>query len=306
MNIKNMVIPLLAVALNITAMRTEADPLAPLNQTVREIYGEARQVILTNFNPILILEGDNIVLYWRGGVERIRYTPSSYHSYKALSHMALGIFGAVGPASLGLNDYNWREAIVRLSDATEAARPDVENLIQASPDRDLLSNLWGQLGDYVRAAQAAPNPPTRDELRAFGMRVAPLLLSVASRTAEAQIAGLHDAAGIIRANLGDANWNAAMVVVTGPSTAREGNLQFQYFTRLLGSDAIGRRLLFAENIFDAEGALRLVGVHLVDRKVGEIFFGQGARMERDLLSDAATFHLLRLFGAVGPDTGQTR
>ncbi len=138
------------------------------------------------------------------------------------------------------------------------------------------------------------------------MRIAPLLLSVASRTAEAQIAGLHEATGTIRANLGEANWNSAMIVVTGPSTAREGNLQFQYFARLLGSDAVGRRLLFAENIFDAEGALRLVGIHLIDRQVGEMFFGQGARMERDLLADAATFHLLRLFGAVGSDAGQSR
>ncbi len=121
MKIKILTVPFLVIALSFSATLSKAHELSPLNQTAREIYGEARQAVLTNAHPILILEGDNIVLHWRGSVERTRYTPPSYHSYKALSHMALGIFGAVGPSSLGLNDYDWRQAIARLSNAVEAA-----------------------------------------------------------------------------------------------------------------------------------------------------------------------------------------
>ena len=47
------------------------------------------------------------------------------------------------------------------------------------------------------------------------------------------------------------------------------------------------RLIYGENVFDEEKALRLLGTHLVDADIGTYFFNDAQRMHRDLLSDAA-------------------
>ena len=55
-----------------------------------------------------------------------------------------------------------------------------------------------------------------------------------------------------------------------------------------------------ENIFDEDQALSVLQTILTDRKIGGLFFNDPSRMERDLLSDAATAELLRRFGRLGP------
>ena len=79
---------------------------------------------------------------------------------------------------------------------------------------------------------------------------------------------------------------------------RTGNLAMQYFSVILGEPYEGRyevegdnrdnsfRLIYGENIFDEESALRLLGTHLIDADIGTYFFNDSQRMHRDLLADA--------------------
>jgi hypothetical protein len=59
--------------------------------------------------------------------------------------------------------------------------------------------------------------------------------------------------------------------------------------------AVGKRLWYAEGVFDKDGGLNLLGTILVDRGASLAFFNDPARLERDLLADAAQRHLNRLF-----------
>ena len=63
----------------------------------------------------------------------------------------------------------------------------------------------------------------------------------------------------------------------------------------MGEGGEGRRIIYAEALFDESKALDLLGTHLVDTRIGEAFFADPQRMHRDLLSDAAQSYLDMLF-----------
>ena len=69
----------------------------------------------------------------------------------------------------------------------------------------------------------------------------------------------------------------------------------QYFARLLGESGEGRRALHAEGPGAEQRALDLPGTRLVDEGLGATFFGDPARLHRDLLCDAAKEALDELF-----------
>ena len=90
-------------------------------------------------------------------------------------------------------------------------------------------------------------------------------------------------------------WKRLTVVVMGRQLPRKDNLAVQYFARLFGEPGEGRRIIYAEALFDEAKALDLLGTHLVDTRIGEAFFADPQRMHRDLLGEAAKVHLDTLF-----------
>ena len=72
---------------------------------------------------------------------------------------------------------------------------------------------------------------------------------------------------------------------------RENFVVMQYFLRLLHEPREGRRVVYAESLWQESQALDLLGTHLLDGSVGEAFFGDYMRMHRDLLGDAASHYL---------------
>ena len=74
------------------------------------------------------------------------------------------------------------------------------------------------------------------------------------------------------------------VIVMGPLQARDGHIVSQFFRQYLHLDETDRgRLLYAENMSDAEDALLLLGTILVDRHIGTQFLNDSRRLESDLL-----------------------
>ncbi|OWK39211.1 hypothetical protein FRUB_06293 [Fimbriiglobus ruber] len=83
-------------------------------------------------------------------------------------------------------------------------------------------------------------------------------------------------------------WAALTVIVPGSQTARSENATVQYFARLFGeSTGEGRRVVYAESLWDEEKALRLLGTMRLDGKLAEAVFGDRFRMYRDFLADGA-------------------
>jgi hypothetical protein len=77
----------------------------------------------------------------------------------------------------------------------------------------------------------------------------------------------------------------------GAHMPRDEEITMQYFERLLDEPVEGRRIIFAEGLWEEPRALDLLGTHLVDGSTGAAFFGEFMRMHRDLLSDAARVYI---------------
>ena len=82
---------------------------------------------------------------------------------------------------------------------------------------------------------------------------------------------------------------------------REDLVVTQYFLRLLHEPREGRRVVYAESLWEEPKALDLLGTHLLDGSVGEAFFGDYMRMHRDLLGAAASQYLPHSAASVSGD-----
>src|SRR5579885_1909617 len=66
-----------------------ADPLMILNESFRAAYRRTKEANLARNGPVILMEGDNIVLR-RGGTRlEVPYTPAVYHVLKSVAHVPL-------------------------------------------------------------------------------------------------------------------------------------------------------------------------------------------------------------------------
>ena len=134
----------------------------------------------------------------------------------------------------------------------------------------------------------------RSSLLAFTRGMAPLVMENVTEAARAQLDATHAQVSAWRRDLSPEEWSRLHVVIIGPHMPREDLVVTQYFLRLLHEPKEGRRVVYAESLWEEPKALDLLGTHLLDGAVGEAFFGDYMRMHRDLLGDAASEYLPRL------------
>jgi hypothetical protein len=278
------------------------DDLIQLNKVARDAYAKGRAQLLVAADPVFVVAFDELVLHNGGQTLKATFTPEIYHRLKQVAHLPLGIYGALAPTMAGLDAAgDWRDSLKAMAAAADAAGDDIDRLGLAAPVRARQHRILDTARALIAGALAGAAPPTPEALTAFARQVAPWTLVNATEAANAQLDGLHLLVTAWRAQIGEAAWARAYVLVLGPRTPRAGNLGYEYFSAAMGPGAAGDRLIYTESIYDEATAMKLLGVLLIDRKVGEAFFGEPARMERDLLSDAAAAWILRTFGKLGKD-----
>jgi hypothetical protein len=300
---KRLGIALVALAAVAPASAAVAQPgvpdfLAELNRAALGAYHEGRQALLEGTSPIIVVTPDELVLR-RGGVEtRERFTPPRYHQLKSIAHLALGIHGALRPSVGGPVDRTLRARVAVLRDAAGLAAGRLEELGLTADSLERQRRFLGAslaLLDRLAAAAVVDGADVEE----YGRTVAPWLLASAAEAARLQLDGLHSVVQQWRAAMTPEEWLRLYVVVLGPKTPRPGNLQFEYFAYALGREAVDRRLIYAEGVFDVAGGLQLLATLLADRAAGRDLFAEERRLERDMMADGAQAHLLRLFGKTG-------
>ena len=131
----------------------------------------------------------------------------------------------------------------------------------------------------------------RSSLVAFARGMAPLVLENVTEATRAQLDATHAQVSLWRRDFGPREWDHLHVLIIGPHMPRENFVVMQYFLRLLHEPREGRRVVYAESLWQESQALDLLGTDLLDGSVGEAFFGDYMRMHRDLLGDAASHYL---------------
>ena len=134
----------------------------------------------------------------------------------------------------------------------------------------------------------------RPKLLAFTRGMAPLVMANVTEAARAQLDAAHAQVSAWRRELSPEEWSHLHVLIVGPHMPRQDLVVTQYFLRLLREPAEGRRVVYAESLWQEPAALDLLGTHLIDGGIGEAFFGDYGRMHRDLLGDAAKQYLPHL------------
>lgn len=275
------------------AFAAEPDPLLQLNDAFRQHYAEARQATIAKAGPIVLVEGDNLVLLRHGKRSEVKVIPDTYHTLKTIAHIPLGVYVLTVGKGEGTLDEARLAELKAFGDKLKPAR-------QALRQRGLTdSQLQRQYRIIdVSTAYLDQLAKTRkfrsEEVIAYIQSIMPAVQANIDESAQGQLDGLHKQMTAWRAEMTPAELNALRVVIMGSALPRRGNLAVQYFARLLGEKSESPRIVYAESVWEEDRAMRLLATYMLDAGVGVAFFDDPLRMHRDLLSDAATEYLKRM------------
>lgn len=264
-----------------------SDALEALNNTFRVAYRGVREEAIAQTSPIIIVEGDELVLMHGGRRHAVTAVPRLYHELKAFAHVPLALYLMTRPGPDGNLIQASHAALADILAKIEATQSDLNNRNYPKEIRERQELILKASQAYVKDAQKSQRvaPEARSK---FARHMAPFVLANATDAAKAQIDGYHKQVFTWRDELSPADWSKLKVVVMGTQMPRQGHIAVQYFAWLLGETGEGKRIVYAEAIFDEQKALALLATHRIDTDIGAAFFNDERRMHRDLLADSAT------------------
>jgi hypothetical protein len=278
-------------------MPAPAGPVQPpaltaLNNAFRAAYADAKSRALASSGPTLIVNGDTLALLRGGRRVEANVGASIYDPVKTIAHIPLAIYVILTPGD-GAVDGDRLKALAGLRELIPPAERSLDSLKLSAAtlarQKQIAAGCLTFLDDL-----AGRRKFTRSVLLGFTRGMVPLVMENVAEATRAQLDAVHAQVSAWRRDLSAQEWNQLHVLIIGPHMPREDLAVTQYFLRLLEEPEEGRRVVYAESLWEEPKALDLLGTHLLDGSVGEAFFGDYLRMHRDLLGDAARQHLTRL------------
>lgn len=246
-----------------------AEPLSDANAQFRAMYREAKARALASAGPVLLVEGDTLVLRDGARREATRFLPEKYTKLKEVSHVPLALFVAL-------------RGDPGVSAPARAALEKLVADVRAAGARDAV--LDGSLAFADGVLQRGQC--SEAELEAFARRMGPLVAANADQAAAAELEALDGAFRKLKPAAG------FHVVIMGSHMARASEISLQYFQRLFQESEEGGHVIYAEGIWDEEKALELLATHLLDGAAAQAFFGDAGRLHEDMLAEGAKKYLL--------------
>lgn len=281
-----------------SALEHDSAAFSALNIAARAAYADARAKALTPDQPVFLVT-DKITLIKGHDLGSRPTTTPIYETLKSFAHLPLGVVSACVSGLITPNDQGWRQQLDELRRMAQLAQNALMKSSILTPEQ--MKRQQKILEASLTFIDEILSQSTVDhkKLEEFARNLAPLTLANANDAAQSQLATIDNAVQELKALLTPDEFNRAIAVITGPKTAREGNLQSQYFMFVFGERTMGQRVIYMENVFDRDNALAILRTVLNDRRAGALFYGDQNRLERDLMSDAATYHLMQMFGRLG-------
>jgi hypothetical protein len=267
------------------------DALASLNEASRAAYRHAKDQALANAGPVILFDGDNMILRRDGERTEVHLTPPIYQALKAVAHIPLavdvmtsafaGIEKVADPELSELREYR---KLVEIAAAGLASHGfDGEQLER---QRKIISACLRFIDSVLECRRCG-----RDERIAFTRGITPLLMFNMADSARVELDAMHRQVSTWKAAMSAAEWDRVSVVIMGSAPPRKENLAVQYFSRLLKQSGEGPRITYAESVYDEPKALGLMVARQIDTTIGVDFFNDPTRMHRDLFNDAAKDYL---------------
>lgn len=271
----------------------ETDPLVTVNNAFRAEYSRARAQALSKIGPLILIEGTNAVLVHNGTRTEAEILPPIYQALKAVAHIPFAVFlmfdqsdfQPLSDARISeLRDY--RKLIL---DARETLSTRGFSDAQLQRQQKIIGESLAFLDGAIKTRQVA-----REQLDDFARKMSPFLLANVDEATKAELDALHSHVMEWRHKLSQDEWQKLHVLIMSAHMPRDREVTVQYFERALNEPFEGRRIVYAEGLYEEPKAMDLLGTHVVDGSAGEAFFGDFMRMHRDLLSDAATAYIKTL------------
>jgi hypothetical protein len=278
-------------------MPAPAGPVQPaaltaLNDAFRAAYADAKTRVLAASGPILIVSGDNFTLLENGRRLEANVGVPVYDPLKTIAHIPLALYVTLTPGD-GAVDPDRLKTLAGLRALIPPAAAGLDRVklpaVTLARQKQIVTASVAFLDDV-----AVRHTFARSQLLAFTRHMAPLVMENVTEATRAQLDATHAQVSAWQRGLSPEQWSRLHVVIIGPHMPREGLVVMQYFLRLLHEPREGRRVVYAESLWEEPKAVDLLATHLLDGSVGEAFFGDFMRMHRDLLGDAATRYLAHL------------
>ena len=273
-----------AAPAEVKALPAELDAL---NTASRKMYATARARELATIPVVIIVSGNDLVLRKNGKRTVVTVIPAEYHAFKSISHTALALYAhlaeepgkPLGEERLkGLKEY--QTALTSAMPAAEKFGFDADTLAR---QKRILTRA-----EKLTAKALEDGKVSAEDLAKFCRASRADVLANGAGAARAQLRGTHKQVMEWKKEMTAEEWDAVTVIVPGAQAARAENAAVQYFARLFGeSNGEGRRVVYAESLWDEEKAMNLLGTLRLDSKLSEAVFGDRFRMHRDFLADGA-------------------
>ncbi|MFC7475858.1 hypothetical protein ACFQS7_15920 [Dankookia sp. GCM10030260] len=292
---------LLALALLLPAQGSRADALADLDQAFKATYRQAATQTLDRLRasvPVLVNRFEQLALY-RPGIaqpELFAMDTGLYLQASAVSHTAAALDARLLAGGLGRLDAEalaWLARYASLLAAAEAeiaGRQDMPEALRVV-QRDMLAEVR-------RFTQRIQQQGAVDQamLDALGAAVRPAIQRNLTAAAVSQLDQFRAQLARWQAAYPGLAWDRALAVVIGVHQARDGNLQRQFFDRMLGDRPDRQdRVVFAETLAPPAPldqappteALMLLAKVVLDKGLAASLFGDPLALQSDVLGPAA-------------------
>ena len=261
--------------------------LDTLNIASRKLYAGGRTLELSTIPAVIVVSGDDLILR-KGGKRTVAIViPAEYHALKCVAHSTLAVFTHLSHEPGSPLGEERLKALAEYRELLAAAAPAVERF-GFDPDtlarqQRIITRALAFIDTVVKDGKVSG-----DDLVKFCRASRADVLANAAGAARAQLLATHKQVMAWRKEMSAEEWASLTVIVQGPQTPRAGNAAVQYFARLFGeTSGEGRRVVYAEGLWDEEKAVDLHGTLRLDGKLSVAVFGDPFRMYRDLLADAA-------------------
>ncbi len=263
------------------------EALDTLNVASRKMYATARTQELSTIPAVIIVSGDDLVLRKNGKRTVATVIPAEYHALKCVSHITLALFAQLSfEPGKPIGDEQLK-ILKEYKTLLIAAGPAVENFgferETLARQKRILSRALEFITKVLQDGKVSSDDPTK-----FCRASRPDILANGGDAARAQLLATHKQVMAWKKDMTAEEWSTLTVIVSGSQTPRVENAAVQYFARLFGeSNGEGRRIVYAESLWDEEKALNLLGTLRLDGKLSSAVFGDPFRMYRDFLADGA-------------------
>jgi hypothetical protein len=252
------------------------------DQAMRAIYHRGQRDLSDGTRPLLIVGGD-LTLVTAETTKSYEFTPRLYHELKSVSHIVLGVIGAVTPWPSGPDgEARWRRELGDIRAAIGALEPSLAELGLTADQLARAQSIMSKGDAFVsNALEAGALSP--DDVAAFLNSVRADWLANARDAEYAKLTSLHETVSELRDEMPAEDWARTIVLVRGSRVVHKNNGTLDYFARVMPDQFASHRVMFGENIHSLDDSVRHVGDVMMQRHVGAWVFSDPDRMEIDLL-----------------------